>query len=354
MREMAYSGLFLRHYMGDKPGLPASGQNMSNSPDIIIEGTKPVEPSTLETPESYATEPPDTLIVGSERTNYVYVRGLNATTGPLKGRFWLWYAEPNMLLWPQDWLDGFHVKGAPQNYVEVDATGPNQIVVKEAFELVAPKLPQDHYCMVAIAENPPLLEPAAPPFPGYFLSAGEFAAWIQANPNAAWRNTIDQPQDAASWSYTSPVKGPKEGGELGVGVKCKGMPVGSQYEFNLPGGTTKAGEPYAGVNSGKRTVVHSGEIEAETVTWPGEVVAGLAITWWANGQPPPPTGATIIPLIGVEDSQLEGLVEDPRKGAVKIRLFEDFGDPKSARAAYMHIIGATPLRSAPSGEGRRV
>jgi hypothetical protein len=344
---MAYEGLFLRHFMGDEPGRSGGGQAMSNSPDIILEGTNPVEPSSLATAESYSKDPPNSLIVGSKQTNYIYVRALNAASEETKARLWLWYAEPAMLLWPQQWISqGFIVGNEKRNYFDITATRPNQIVVSNAFQLVSPDKPQDHYCMIAYAQMPPAEEE---PNPGYMSSMEQFATWVSENPNVAWRNTVDMPQTAATWNWTVPITGPDKAASMLIGVQCQSMPVKSQYEFKIAGGTTPSGESFPTINSGLREVLNPNENVALPVKWPGKVQTTLNITWYANGQPAPPVGATIAPSIGVESSMMEGFLEDPLRGTVQTLFYEadSFRTKEKAQIKYDHTVGGVPLRCAP-------
>jgi hypothetical protein len=341
---MGFSGLFLRDNMGDTPGAAYDGQGWTDSPDIIVNGTQPVlDPSSLTTSASYTTEPPDTLYVGSKVTNYVYVRALNATAGATEGRLWLWYAEPNLLLWPQNWISNtIWVDGVQQNWSNVRASAPNQIVVSDAFAVVSPVAPQDHYCTIAISECP-REDPAEPPYPGFFANLADLAAWIQASPNAAFRNTVDRPLTTSTWNWMTPISGPQEAGSVVIGVKCQNMPVGSQFQFMVPGGTTGSGQAWAPVESGVMTVTQPGQSVSVEVDWPGGVSAGMNITWWANGTTPA-NGASIAPFVGVSPFVLEGLVEHPMLGAQPTLLHEDLQDPRSARLEHVHIVGATPIR----------
>jgi hypothetical protein len=340
----SFQGLFLRHFMGDSPGAPYGNQGLSNSPDVVLNGTSPVtDPTTLTTQQSYGAFPPNTLFVGSQATNYLYVRGLNSTAGAMDARLWLWYAEPNMLQWPQNWISNtIWVNGVEQNWSNVHASSPNQIVVSDAFAVVSPSTPQDHYCTVTISEYP-RYDPPAPPFPGYFSNLNDFAAWIQATPNAAWRNTVDQPVTAASWNWMSQINGPDDPGQLNVGVQCQGMPVNSLYQFTVPAGTTKNGDTWQALDSGQRQVKDPNEAISLQTTWPGGVLAGMNITWWANGTTPA-TGATIIPNIGIATAALDGLVPDPMLGAHQTLLYEDPADESTARIHFQHIIGGVPIR----------
>lgn len=349
-----FQGLFLRHFQGDQPGASAGANGLSDSPDVWLNGTSFLQdPSTITTATSYASEPPNTVIVGSGATNYIYVRALNTVSGPVASRVWLWYAEPSMLVWPQKWISqGFYVNGQSQNWCNVNATSPNQIVISDAFELVSPNKPQDHYCMVAMSENPtdgwPISKPPQAPIPGGFADLNAFAAWIAQTPYAAWRNTSDVPGLASTWNYMAPFPGPANGGAITIGVQCTNMPVNSQYQFQIPSGHTSDGTQYPGLDSGVRTVNNPNENYSLQVTWPGNVNTGMNITWWQNGTTYQ-TGATITPVAGVQAPQLEGLVDDPMKGAKQIILYEDPTDRFGA-VRYMHICGGMPLRLIPTTE----
>src|SRR6202000_374762 len=115
-----FSGLFLRHYLGDTPGSASPVSTVSGSPDVLLEGTSPVDPAILATSANYGQEPPNTLYVGSQVTNYVYVRALNTTGEAVDGRIWLWYVDADMLLWPENWISNtIWVDGANQNWTNV-------------------------------------------------------------------------------------------------------------------------------------------------------------------------------------------------------------------------------------------
>ena len=341
---MSENPFFLRHFMGDEPGKSGAGQPMSNSPDIILNGTTPVGSlSELETKENYEKEPPQTMIVGSKETNYIYVRAFNTAKENATARLWLWYAEPEMLLWPQNWMyQKFQVGGTGKNWTDVSAL-PNQIIVGNAFELVNPEAPRDHYCMVAIAQSPFVREEPEPPFPGYFESIPAFSAWIQNHPNAAWRNTIDQPRSAATWSSANPIKGPIKEETFNIGVQCKEIPVGSKFRFVIPGGATKEGKEWGTVDSKEHEVKDSNESVTLRVTWPPGVVASMTITFWSQGKTPP-EGSIIEPMVGTNSSSLEGLVEDPLKGSRETLLFEEWGNRQTAQIVRQHVAGGMPIR----------
>jgi hypothetical protein len=337
---------FMRHFKGDAPGKSGSGEPMSTSPDIILNGTSPVSSlAKLEEKSNYEAEQPSTLIYGSKETNYVYMRTINTASTSQAGRLWLWYAEPSMLLWPQEWMyKKFQVLGEGKNWTDIEAL-PNQIKVGNAFELVDPEAPKDHYCMVGIVQSPiPFPENPEQPFPGYFGTLTRFAQWIQETPYAAWRNTTDVSRTAATWNYSAAVPGPKEETEtFNVGVQCKGMPVGSKYRYVIPGGVTPDGKEWETVESGEHVILKANEASSLPVTWPPGVKASMTITWWSEGKEAQP-GAIIEPTIGVSVGAMEGLLDDPHRGSTETLLFQEPGNLDSAMIIRQHVVGGVPIR----------
>ncbi len=154
----------------------------------------------------------------------------------------------------------------------------------EHVALQAPPAAPRHYCFIAIAEEPPPVGPARSPAVEPFSSFDDFMAWLADNHHVSFRNTVDMPFPGAdaTWNWTGPISGPADQATLEVGVQCQNMPVGSQYRFQIPGGSNSQGT-WPSLDSGCRTVEQANDAFAERVTWPGGVTTTIDVTWWANG-----------------------------------------------------------------------
>jgi hypothetical protein len=96
-----FSGIFLRHALGDTPNGRGGGA-FSASPDIIPYGTSPMQDTSIPVSSSgYNTDFGGTVYPGQD--NFVYIRGLNTTGGPTESRLWLFYTPSDLALWPQNW-----------------------------------------------------------------------------------------------------------------------------------------------------------------------------------------------------------------------------------------------------------
>ncbi len=343
-----YSGLFIRHQMGDTPS--SMGTGWSASPDIILAGTTPApNPGAYVTPTGYQTDYGSTVYL--DQANFTYVRALNASSGAITGRIWLYYVPSNLCLWTQNWLSAPIVVGDQSvNYTLISAQALNDIVVTNPPFVVTPPPPAGggHYCVTAIAENPPLSDPPVSPIPAG--SMGTFAQLVQFildHPNMGWRNTVDVEQNVPTFQQVVPITNADAGGQLSIGIQCKGMTSGF-YSFSVPGpdadntiivSTTQITNPNA-----QLTV---------PVTWPAGFNSSITLNYYADPQAkdPPPPGATISGLVIIPTDQI---VQELFGGAELdfIRRyglpeqFHMFDSPKrsSIRPIYAHVLGSAPTR----------
>jgi hypothetical protein len=194
---MSATGIVMRQTIGT----PTTDQAWLNSPDILVyPGIQPSNPSLFTTSAFYATglsQAP--IITGS---NYIYVRGQNATAGSQTSTFYLFSADhnphgslfgnPSQLLIPAQWQSAnFTINGKAQNSVTIQASGQNDIVLG-ASPLVWTPPPMannyDNYCLIVWVDN---TGGNPPPFSSWpqMQSLDDLVAKLQANPNMAILDT---------------------------------------------------------------------------------------------------------------------------------------------------------------------
>lgn len=343
-----YQGLYLRHYLGQTPDGRSSSQAWTDSPDIILTGTQPaVDPTIFTTRESYAREQPNT--VDNDQLNYVYLRGLNTTAGRLDARLWLYWAQSNAVLWPQDWKPGgifVNDPEKPQNWIDVTGLDPNAIGVSTPvfhWQANSP-VAGAHFCMIAFAENPPLsLPPRSPKPAGSMGSWDQLAAFVQAHPNMAWRNTIDVSGAGPTWTQTAPLDGAEDGGEFQVGLKFKDMPTDGWIAFNVPGYDAGSSVVMPDPPDQKYRIPKSNGSILVSLDWRKGFRSSISVSYW-QGATPPPQGANITPVVGVMAEALEGIVEDPYLRSVELDLYESAEIGASFAVEKMHIVGSIPFQ----------
>jgi len=196
MTQTPWPGITVRNSMSEGGTTPRPAT--SNSPDILISGDLPYEnPSFLTELANYGTYYPNKLKIGG--VNYLYIRGRNYTGAELKGKWTLYFAEPNILLYPYLWernqlATSQSVKN-PDFTIGAGAIGAST----DAFRWIPPDV-QDHYCLIAIAET----EGHGNPLAGVSNVNG-LAETLANNANIAQRNVQmirgTQPQQIMNARY---------------------------------------------------------------------------------------------------------------------------------------------------------
>lgn len=334
---------FLRHYMGQTPG--TSSTNWTASPDIIPNNTVPADVSQLVTQAGYNTEPPSTITLN--QSNYVYVRGLNTSLNQINVRLWLYYAQSNVVQWPQGWgSSGILVGAIPQNYQEITVAAKTIAAAPLPFVWTPqPFTNGDHYCLVAFSENPMSENPIVSPKPSIaFNTWNDLASYVIHTPNMAWRNTIAVSSATPDWQITLPIAGAEGGGDFSVGFACSQMPTDGFLQVEVPG-------PDADntINFPKTQIPKPNYSLMSMVTWPPKFNSSITINWW-KGATNPPTGANITSLTAYPWTAL--LNERPHlariqaQTQVKLLRLLTFESPamENAKTTSMVLMGSLPLR----------
>jgi len=225
-----WDGIVVRCKTGEQGTVPRSAS--SQSPDIMIAGKAPfADPSFLTDPKNYDNAYDNSLYIGWP--NYLYVRGKNFTSGELSGSWNLFWATPNILLYPYLW---------ETNQLATSAGDKNPSFAIKAGEIGAsidpftwvPPDTSDHYCMVAVANTPGHGNPLAG-----VTNITSLAEVLATNANIAQRNVQmirgATPQVVARASYDQG----SEGAVVDLAVVFENIPKGSSY-------TVSSGTPLNG------------------------------------------------------------------------------------------------------------
>jgi hypothetical protein len=232
MAETKWSGIVVRANKGETGNVPRSSS--ANSPDVLIApDSEPYkDPSFLTDPSNYDTYYPNALNIG--RPNYLYVRGKNFTDGELSGNWTLYFAEPNILLYPYLWEKNILATSTnnqrPPFTIGADAIGAST----DPFRWIPPDV-SDHYCMIAIAETPDHSNPVAG-----VSNIEDLATVLSKNANIAQRNVQmirgDKPQQIMDARYNQG----DSSAVLDLSVRFFNIPKGTHYKVSS--GTPLNGE----------------------------------------------------------------------------------------------------------------
>lgn len=359
---MANQGIFLRHYLDQTPGANDPGAGWTNSPDIVASvdsngNPQPApDPTVFTSSSGYGQQFSNQISIG--QANYIYVRGLNTTGAATLGRFWFYFVESNVVLWPQNWQSSnITVAGNNQNYA--DMTTPlaaNQVgVTNPPFIWTAPNLQQsgDHYCMIAFAQNvptgQPLPAPQSPAPTGFMGSWDQLAQFVINNPNMAWRNTVDVSRNTPTFQYTTNIAGAPNGGQFNVGVQLTSMPTDGYFAFSVPGPDAQDS-----VVIPKTAIPNPNYAPTVTVNWPKGYQSSITISYW-QGATTPPVGSTITPIITIPFTQVAKTMPEVMQASRGRRKrfslsspmpFLNYESPRMMYGAvqYSYIVGSMPYR----------
>jgi hypothetical protein len=194
----------------------------SGSPDIIISGKAPFQdPSFLTDPANYNNAYDANLYINWP--NYLYVRGKNFNQGDLSGTWSLFWATPNILLYPYLWepnqLATSTGNKAPPFTIKAGEIGAST----DAFTWTPPDT-SDHYCMIGLASTPGHGNPLAG-----VTNITSLAEILSTNANIAQRNVNlirgVAPQVVAKARYDQG----SEGSKVDLAAVFENIPKGSSY-----------------------------------------------------------------------------------------------------------------------------
>jgi len=320
--DQPYSGLFIRHYMGETPGAPTDG--WSASPDAILFGAT-IQPDLTQftSQAGYATDFGSTVNTGGTPNN-VYFRGLNTTAAPITSRAYFYYTQGSLALWPADWRsDQVTVNTVPQNWVDI--TAPATGVGVCSFPLVwTPQQPPggDHYCVIGWVVNG--ANPQPPPLSQWnsFATLQDLINFIVSNHNMAWRNTVDVPQPPPDFSYNTAVGVKSGGGTLYLSITwVGGLPMDGSFAVNLQGPDPNNS---IAVPKSPLSQYQGGYSPRSPLVFPPNFSTSLQVYHWPGATPVPPTAKIQITLGGQVAPSLQRDIERmyrPRGLRTPIRRF---------------------------------
>ncbi len=226
-----WPGIVVRNKNGEGGDVPR--KTSSNSPDLLISGKEPFEdPSFLTDPANYGKDYSNQLFIGWP--NYLYVRGKNFTDTDLSGSWNLFYATPNILLYPYLWEDNQLATSSGDQNPGFDIKAGEIGASNDPFVWV-PGDASDHYCLIGIAKTAEHGNPLAG-----VTNIKSLAEVMATNANIAQRNVQmvrgAQPQVVARARYDQG----SDAATVDLAVVFKNIPRGSS--FTVSSGTPLNGE----------------------------------------------------------------------------------------------------------------
>lgn len=227
-----WTGIVVRCTLSENGTVPRNSS--SQSPDVIITSPVPFQdPAMLTNPANYGNAYSNDLYIGQQ--NYLYVRGKNYTTGQLQGTWSLFWATPNILLYPFMWqqnaLKTSDGNANPPFTIAAGAIGASE----NPFTWVPPNV-SDHYCLIGLASTPDHGNPVEG-----VNNITSLATVLSNNANIAQRNVQMVRGQAVQYvNYADYYQG-DEGALVDLTAVFQNIPKGSSY--TIASGTPLNGQP---------------------------------------------------------------------------------------------------------------
>ncbi len=220
MTTSKWPGVVVRCNFGETGDVPRTAS--ATSPDIVISGKAPFpDPGILTNPANYGNAYDSSLYIGVP--NYLYVRGKNFTDAALSGSWNLFWASPNILLYPSLWEQNQLVTSSghadPTFTIKPGEIGAST----DCFNWVPPDT-SDHYCFMAVANTPGHGNPLAG-----VQSITDLASVLANNANIAQRNVNIVRGDLPSFVQQIGYDQGDEAARIDLAVVFGNLPKGSSY-----------------------------------------------------------------------------------------------------------------------------
>lgn len=291
---VAYDGLFVRHYLNEKPGSPRDG--WSASPDVFPFGeTSQPDPQKFTTPEGYMRDWGKEVY--TENDNYVYVRGLNTGPEAITSRVYFYYTRGALALWPANWQsDNVTVNGVPQNWVDVKAPANGGVGVNESPLIWTPdKLSpgSDHYCVISwVADGP---NPQPPDLERFrkFATHDELIQFIVTHHNMGWRNTVQVLKPPPNYSYDSALSTTEAGAVIHLSIGFIDLPLDGTFGVNVVGPDR---ENSIALPPSPLEYYQGGYRPRNPLAFPAGFTTSVQVRYWKGSEPVPPTAQIVVEL----------------------------------------------------------
>lgn len=274
--------------------------------------------------------------------NFVYVRGINATTGPQTSHIYLYYVDTSLVLWPQNWKKQgiMYDNNESRNWVVVTAQNRNDIVGSNPPFIWTPPRQGIHYCLVAWASNN-----QAEPNLYDIGTVNDMGNFILKHPNVGWRNTIKVDKTPATIENNAAIEGPREGGYVNIGVQCQNLPTDGRIEFSVPGPDQKNTINFSA------NIVNPNYGPTVQVQYPPKFNTTLTFRYF-KGATNPPDGANIIPIVGSPNMKSDYISFANSVAPHRLAAVHHYGTPAELKnnllrgvpVQKMLIVGSVPFK----------
>jgi hypothetical protein len=265
MSSNTYNGVLIRNNLSGKGG--------AESPDIIPYGDEPVKEPLTFFIANYKQDVGKALIENVE--NYLYLRGKNFSENTVIGKFYLYYAKPSLILYPDQWENNALQTSTGQTSVPF-TVNPGEIAITVNPFTWTPQ--NSSCCLIGRIVTP--VHPNPIPQVGDIF---DYSSWRQNNRATAFRNITLVSRDSTSWTQDVYYSQGAIGAKVQFIITCTNVPVGAKVALSAgtPGPT-----PVMDIEPTTVTNAASFVVGMECYV-PADYTSNISFSYWANGNIPP-------------------------------------------------------------------
>ncbi len=271
-----YSDVYLRNNLYDKGEIPLRGSSCY-SPDIIPYGLSPVNDPQTFFSNNYNTDVAKDLVPNAG--NYCYIRGKNLSQQTANGSFYLYYAKPSLILYPDQWQDNPLKTSTGKDCFSFEGLGAGNIAVStDPFTWEPGITSGSNYCMVGR-----VVTPGHPNDIPRTREINKYARCVLENPGICRRNIAFERTDTPTWTQIIEYSQGDAPSEVQFAIICNNVPVGCEIAFSsaTPGPSPDIYLPTTKVTNSFNFVMG---VKCQI---PANYVTNITYSYWANGKTPP-------------------------------------------------------------------
>lgn len=220
-----YMDVMVRDTLSDFGQAQVSG-SVCKSPDIVPAGLNALTDPVTELKGQWFKDVGRDLVANAN--NVIYLRGISHNPQKTKAKFYLYYSQASLLMYPSQWKDHLIPCSNGMEYYETGELQQGDLAVTETPYLWKPSsIQNDHYCLIGrvVTDEHPNPIPDA-------KDVKEFTKFIACNPNYCMRNIALVEKDVPDYSVAVDYEQGKLGADIHFIVESSGCSPDAEFSLS--------------------------------------------------------------------------------------------------------------------------
>jgi len=287
--DTVYRGAFLRQFPGQLVTTPATGAQ--TSPDLVVSGAAAAKDASAYTTSASYNSTTLNATVALDLRNFLYIRAINTTSGPVTARVYLYWTTASDISPPSWNATNFTYAGRTQNWVDLIAASAGEVMVSTVpLVWAAPPSVTDPPILIAYVDNSE--NPQPPDFSAFgYVNAKAVTSFVAGHPQLSWLTLSGQQVPTPTMTSQSPLSAGTGAGTAYAGIQLANIPVDGTVSLSVPGPDAANTIVVTGMK-----VPDPNAFVSWPVTYPDHFQTSAVITY-TKGTTPPSNGSIVATLV---------------------------------------------------------